>query len=56
MQFRRQAAQLANLEPRRLSFKGVWLSFRDRLLLKEPETVVEWQELYAAGSLSHGAA
>ena len=52
MQFRRQAAQLANLEPRRLSFKGVWLSFRDRLLLKEPETVAEWQELYAAALVS----
>ena len=33
-QFRRQAAKLARVEPRRLSFKGVWLSFRDHLLLK----------------------
>ena len=37
-QFRPQAAQLAGVQPRRLSFQGVWLSFRDRLLLKEPET------------------
>jgi hypothetical protein len=54
MQFRRQAAKLANIEPRRLSFKGVWTSFRDRLLLKEPETVSEWQDLYAAALVSAG--
>ena len=52
MQFRRQAAKLANVEPRRLSFKGVWTSFRDRLLLKEPETFSQWQELYAAALVS----
>ncbi len=32
-QFRRQAAKLVGIQPRRLSFKGVWLSFRDHLLL-----------------------
>lgn len=51
-QFRRQAASLAGVQPRRLSFKGVWLSFRDRLLLKEPQTLSEWQQLYAAALVS----
>ncbi len=31
-QFRRQAAKLASVEPRRLSFSGVWTSFREILL------------------------
>lgn len=53
-QFRRQAAHLARVEPRRLSFKGVWLSFRDHLLLKEPETLSDWQALYAAALISAG--
>ena len=53
-QFRRQAAQLAGVKPRRLSFQGVWLSFRDRLLLKEPETLAAWQDLYTAALLSAG--
>ena len=53
-QFRRQAAQLAGVEPRRLSFKGVWLSFRDHLLLKEPETLSAWQDLYASALISAG--
>ena len=35
-QFRRQAAKLAGVAPRRLSFTRGWTSFRDRLLLKEP--------------------
>jgi hypothetical protein len=51
-QFRRQAATLANVTPRRLSFKGVWTSFRHRLLLKEPETFSQWQDLYAAALVS----
>jgi len=53
-QFRRQAARLARVKPRRLSFKGVWLSFRDHLLLKEPETLSEWQDLYAGALISAG--
>jgi hypothetical protein len=53
-QFRRQAAKLARIEPRRLSFKGVWLSFRDHLLLKEPETLSDWQDLYAGALISAG--
>lgn len=51
-QFRRQAAKLVSIEPRRLSFKGVWLSFRDHLLLKEPENLSDWQDLYAAALIS----
>jgi len=51
-QFRRQAAKLARVQPRRLSFKGVWLSFRDHLLLKEPETLSDWQNLYAGALIS----
>lgn len=54
MQFRRQAAQRINVKPRRLSFKGVWLSFRDRLLLKEPKTLSEWLDLYEAALISAG--
>ena len=53
-QFRRQAASIANVKPRRLSFKGVWLSFRDRLLLKEPANLAEWQELYVRALISAG--
>jgi hypothetical protein len=53
-QFRRQAAQLAGVQPRRLSFKGVWLSFRDRLLLKEPEDFTQWQELFTLALISAG--
>ena len=51
-QFRRQAAKLVGIQPRRLSFKGVWLSFRDHLLLKEPESLSEWQDLYTAALIS----
>jgi len=54
VQFRRQAAKLARVQPRRLSFKGVWLSFRDHLLLKEPKNLSEWQDLYAAALISAG--
>jgi len=31
-QFRRQAAELSNVKPRRLSFSGVWLTFQHHLL------------------------
>ena len=41
-QFRRQAAQLANVKPRRLRFKGIWTTFKDRLLLKPPCSLEEW--------------
>lgn len=52
IQFRRQAAQLARVQPRRLSFKGVWLSFRDRLLVKEPDNLSQWQHLYTEALIS----
>ncbi len=54
VQFRRQAAKLARIEPRRLSFKGVSTSFRDRLLLQKPASLTEWQELYTAALISAG--
>jgi hypothetical protein len=53
-QFRRQAAKLARVAPRRLSFKGVWTSFRDHLLLKEAADFDEWQELYTNALISAG--
>lgn len=53
-QFRRQAAQLTRVEPRRLSFKGVWTSFRDHLLLKEAEDFDQWQEHYTKALISAG--
>lgn len=46
-QFRRQAAKLAKLKPRRLSFKGVWTTLKDRLLLQKPCSLEEWLERYA---------
>ena len=46
-QFRRQAAQLGRVEPRRLSFKGVWTCLRDRLLLQKSCRFEEWQVRYA---------
>lgn len=51
-QFRRQAAKLAGVEPRRLSFTGVSTSFQDRLLLKQPQSLSEWQELYTLALIS----
>jgi hypothetical protein len=53
-QFRRQAAKLAGVEPRRLSFTGVSTSFRDRLLLQQPQSLSEWQELYTLALISAG--
>lgn len=47
-QFRRQASQLARVHPRRLSFSGVWLSFRYHLLYALPRSFEEWQTTYAA--------
>lgn len=46
-QFRRQAAELAQLKPRRLSFKGVWTTLKDRMLLKEACSLEEWLDRYA---------
>lgn len=51
-QFRRQAAKLANIQPRRLSFAGVWLTFRHYLLYAPPQTFEQWRETYAAALVS----
>ena len=47
VQFRRQAAEVAKLPPRRLSFKGVWDTFRSFLLNQPPCSTPEWQDRYA---------
>jgi hypothetical protein len=46
-QFRRQAAKVAKLKPRRLSFKGVWTTLKHRLLLQPACSVEQWLERYA---------
>ena len=46
-QFRRQAAQLSQVQPRRLSFKGVWTTLKDRLLLQPACSLEEWLDRYA---------
>lgn len=53
MQFRRQAAELAAVEPRRLSFSGVWLSFQDHLI-RQPEirSYQQWLEIFAGALVS----
>ena len=47
IQFRRQAAGVAKLAPRRLSFSEVWYTFRSFLLNKLPCSGPEWQLRYA---------
>lgn len=47
-QVRRGAAKLANVQPRRLSFSGVWLSFQDRLLRKNCDTFEQWQAAFTS--------
>ena len=46
-QFRRQAAKLVKIKPRRLSFKDVWTTLKDRLLLQPACSVEQWLERYA---------
>ena len=46
VQFRRQAAKLANVPPRRLSFTGVWNTFESFLLHQPPCSAVDWQERF----------
>lgn len=46
VQFRRQAAQLAQVPPRRLSFTNVWSTFRIVLLSKWSTDPVEWRQQY----------
>lgn len=52
VQFRRDAAQLAKVPPRRLSFSGVWLSFQDHLLRRTCETFQQWQAAFKKGLAS----
>ena len=51
-QFRRQAAKLVGVKPRRLSFSGVWLTFQHHLLYAPTQTFEQWQETYAAALVS----
>jgi hypothetical protein len=51
-QFRRQAAELASVQPRRLSFSGVWLTFQHHLLYAPAQSFERWQETYAAALVS----
>ncbi len=46
MPFRRQAAKLAGVPPRRLRFKGVWTTLTHRLLMKPMRSLSEWLERY----------
>ena len=48
VQFRRQAAKVAGLPPRRLSFTGVWNTFESYLLTQPPCSAPEWTARYAA--------
>jgi hypothetical protein len=45
-QFRRQSAKIVGLNPRRLSFKGVWTTMKDRLLLQPACSPEEWLDRY----------
>lgn len=42
VQFRRQAATIAGVPPRRLSFTGVWNTFQSFLLKQTPCTALDW--------------
>jgi hypothetical protein len=46
IQFRRQAAKVAGLPPRRLSFTGVWNTFESFLLTQPPCLASEWMTRY----------
>lgn len=45
-QFRRQAAKLVRIQPRQLSFTGVWLVFRYQLLQKTVDNLQQGMEIY----------
>jgi hypothetical protein len=47
MQFRRQAAKLAKVTPRRLSFKSCWVIVQNHLLLAEEDDFEDWQIRFA---------
>jgi len=47
-QFRRQAAQVAKVPPRRLRFTSIWTCFQYRLLTTPARTLEEWLQEYEA--------
>ncbi len=49
VQFRRQAAEVAGVHPRRLSFTGVWTTFQTSLLRQPPCSLEIWEDRYARG-------
>lgn len=51
-QFRRQAAEVAAVAPRKLSFTGIYLSFRYGLLIQPPCGFEQWTERYEAALLN----
>lgn len=51
-QLRKQAAKLINVPPRRLSFSGVWTTFRYDLLYKECGTLQEWNHAFQRALVS----
>ena len=55
VQFRRQAAKLAHVAPRRLSFTGVWNTFDSFLLTQPPCSAPEWTARYEAALRAHDA-
>lgn len=48
LEFRREAAKIAKLPPRRLSFKAVWDTFQIYLLHQPPCSASKWLERYEA--------
>jgi Transposase DDE domain len=46
LELRREAAKIAKVEPRRLSFTGVWTTMQVQLLHQPPCSASEWQERY----------
>jgi hypothetical protein len=46
VELRREAAKIARVKPRRLSFTGVWTTMKSYLLQKPPCSASEWQERY----------
>lgn len=46
LEFRREAAKIAKLPPRRLSFTGVWNTFEIYLLHQPPCDMTRWKERY----------
>ncbi len=46
MELRREAAKMAGVEPRRLSFTGVWTTMRTYLLQQPPCSASQWKDRY----------